>query len=284
MKSPRLYLSVLTAALLLTVSCKKDNTRSKQDIIDVSYGADNAQKMDVYLPANRSTENTKVLVLVHGGAWTSGDKSEFSDAIASLRLQLTDYAIFNVNYRLATLSGANLAPSQVEDVNSAIDFIANKSVEYQINSNKIVMVGASAGAQLSLLQAYRFNASGRIKAVVDLFGPTDIADLYNAPPDVNYPSMLAIWMGGTPATNYAAYAGASPIVYVTPQAPPTIIFHGTVDNIVPIRQSDSLQTHLQRAGVIHQYFIYPGEGHGWTGTKITDTYTKAIAFIRQNVH
>ena len=60
---------------------------------------------------------------------------------------------------------------------AAINLIISKSAEYKINANKIVLLGVSAGAHLALLQAYKNNSSGRIKAVVDLFGPTDLVDL-----------------------------------------------------------------------------------------------------------
>jgi acetyl esterase/lipase len=70
------------------VACQKDTgddnkENAEQTILNVSYGADTAQRMDVYLPANRTTTDTKVLVLVHGGAWSTGDKTEFNEFIRS---------------------------------------------------------------------------------------------------------------------------------------------------------------------------------------------------------
>ncbi len=273
--------------LCVVVSCKKKDvkpsaTSTELELKDVAYGTDALQKMDVYLPANRSTNNTKVVILIHGGSWTSGDKSEFTDAVTLMKTQLADYAIFNINYRLATISGTNIWPVQLTDVNAACNFIQSKAAEYAINTNKMVVFGASAGAHLALLQGYQNNADKKIKAVVDLFAPTDLADLYNRPSDPNYPALLSIFLNGTPTTNSTAYRNSSPLFSVNNTVPPTIIFHGTADNIVPIRQSDSLNNRLAVAGVTKQYVTYAGEGHGWVGINLLDTFSKIISFITAN--
>src|SRR6516164_5144990 len=143
------------------VSCKKSNQAvRKSDLPDstsmnISYGADAAQKMDVYLPAGRSTSSTPFIVVIHGGGWTEGDKGEFNAIIAQLQTKLHAYAFFNINYRLFNGS-TNQYPSQEDDVKLAVNFIFNKSADYNI-SNKMVMMGASAGAQLALLQAYKYD-------------------------------------------------------------------------------------------------------------------------------
>ncbi|MBK7289651.1 MAG: hypothetical protein IPI78_05040 [Chitinophagaceae bacterium] len=70
-------------------------TRShKKNMLNVAYGTDAQQKMDIYLPANRTATNTKVLILIHGGGWTSGDKTDFSSAlIDTLNKRFPNYAI-----------------------------------------------------------------------------------------------------------------------------------------------------------------------------------------------
>lgn len=287
MKKRHPLLALFTVLLFFATSCKKDNTQAaieQQTRTDVSYSSDEAQKMDIYLPAGRTSEKTKVLVLVHGGSWISGDKSELNQAVTLLRSQLSDYAIFNINYRLANANGKNLWPAQENDMTAAIRYIIDKRSEFQCNTDKIVLIGVSAGAHLAMLHAYKNNTGSNVKAVVDFFGPTDIADLYafynNSP---TYQSALALWQSGTPATNATAYTNASPVKHVTAQAPPTIIFHGTADDIVPIRQSQQLNTALAASGVEHSYTEYPGEGHILAGASLLDSYSKAIAFIKKQV-
>lgn len=278
-------------SLLITAtasSCNKglgdaEPVTPQQVTMNVPYGTDAAQKMDVYLPAERTNANTKVLVFIHGGSWSGGDKTEFSEAIDSIRPKLADYAMFNINYRLSG-NNNNHYPTQMNDIQQAIDFIKSKSAEYMINPDKIGLIGASAGGHLALLQAYKFNTDGKIKAVIDLFGPTNLTDLYNNHPipQASRP-VLVNFLGATPVANATLYQQASPVNFVTAQSVPTQIFHGSLDIINPISQSLELKAKLEAANVKVEMVTYTGEGHGWLGANLTDTYKKTVAFILQNV-
>jgi acetyl esterase/lipase len=267
-------------------SCKKagdENSQLTESIMkDVKFGSDAQQSMDVYLPAGRTSTDTKVIIFIHGGSWSGGDKTDFNEAITAIRPQLTDYAVFNINYRLA--NSINRHPAQMQDIQSAIDYINSKAGEYNINTSKIGLIGASAGSHLALLQAYKFNTSGKIKAVVDLFGPTNLTTLYNNHPipQASQP-VLVNFLGATPATNATLYFETSPINYVTAQSPPTLILHGDADYIVPVDQSYTLQAKLQANNVKNDMKVYAGQGHGWVGADLNDTYTRAINFIKENV-
>jgi acetyl esterase/lipase len=282
----------ITVALLFSIvffSCKKssdDNSTANAELTltDVAYATASAQqKMDVYLPANRSTSSTYTVIMIHGGSWSGGDKSDFTNDILNLKPLLGNYALINLNYRLANGTSV-LLQQQMDDIDAAIAFIHSKATEYNINTSKLAIMGASAGAHLSLLKCYKSNADGKIKAVVDLFGPNDMAWMYNSHPipTVTQPIIVNV-IGGTPTTNATSYTNGSPINFVTASAPPTIIFHGTVDPIVPISESIKLQAKLQLAGVTNQYITYTGESHGWSGANLLDTYNKAVAFIKNYV-
>src|SRR5258706_3447019 len=260
--------------LILIIRCQKEsggdnsnNTVAEQTSLNVPYGTDAQQKMDVYLRAGRSASTTKTMILIHGGAWSTGDKTDFTAYVDTLKKRLPDYAIFNLNYRLATVAG-NFFPAQENDVKAAFDVIVSKTNEYKI-SKKIVLLGASAGGHLALLQGYKNGSPVKAKAIIDFFGPTDIADLYNHPADPSLLPLLQILLGGTPASNPVMYQQSSPINFVNSQSPPTIIFQGGVDPVVPVSQSTALDNKLQTMGVIHQYVFYPTEGHGWTGPNLT---------------
>lgn len=274
---------------IILFSCKKSteeiiDINAEKTIIDVAYAATSTQqKMDVYLPANRSTSSTNTVIMIHGGSWSGGDKSDFNNDILNLKPLLGNYAIFNLNYRLANGSSV-LLQQQLNDIDAAIAFIHSKAAEYNINTSKLAVMGASAGAHLTLLRSYKNNSDGKIKAVVNLFGPTDMAWMYNSHPVASLTQpIIANVMGGTPITHANVYTSGSPINFVTATVPPTIIFHGTADIVVPISESINLQNKLQLAGVPHQYITYTGEAHGWTGTNLVDTYNKAVAFIKNYV-
>jgi acetyl esterase/lipase len=255
---------------------------------NVAYGTDPLQKYDMFLPANRTTTATKVMIVIHGGSWSIGDKSDMTTYVESLKAKLPDYAFFNVNYRLRA-GATNTFPTQEQDVKALTDFIYSKRTEYNI-SDKFVLMGASAGAHLALLQAYK-NATPKIKAIVDLYGPTDMVQMYTNPASLFAPadSIAKIVTGsitGTPtsnATNTALYNSSSPVNYVSSVSAPTIIFHGGADILVRPTQSTSLITKLTQNNVVNQYVLYPTENHAYLGASLNDTFDKAVAFLTANV-
>ncbi len=292
-KASFLQILLITSFAFFIISCNKNsggepvtvttNAAIKLDTLNIAYGVlDPKQNMDIYLPPNRTDVNTKVFVMIHGGAWTAGDKSDFTSTVSTIQSGLSNYAIININYRLAAVPATNLWPTQYTDVKAAFDYIISNANHYHYNANKIIVMGASAGAHLAMLKAYNNNTDARIKAVVNFFGPTDMVELYNFQTGINQ-QLFSLFMGGTPISNAPAYSTASPLTFVNASSPATIIFHGTADAVVPLSQSTRLNTALQTAGVIKQYNEYAGEGHGaFSAANNADAFSKAIAFSIAN--
>lgn len=288
MKMKLLFFASVSLSLLLHSCSKGDSgsgtvTIAEKSMTNVSFGTDPLQKMDIFLPASRSISTTKVMILIHGGGWTTGDKADFAIYMDSLKKRIPDYAIFNVNYRLASLPSNNLFPTQELDVKAAVDFIYGNRSSYLI-SDKFVLMGASAGGHLSLLQAYKYHTPANIKAVIDFFGPTDMADMYNNPGA--YPAFtIALLLGGTPITNPTMYQQSSPLTYANASSCPTIILQGGVDPLVnPTTQSMVLKNKLAGAGVVNDYVFYPLGGHGnWDAATNTDAFNKIQVFLAANV-
>jgi len=255
-----------------------------QEILkDVSYGIDFKQKMDIYLPANRNRDSTKLIVLIHGGGWNEGDKADFVGYLAELQKRLPDYAFANINYRLCDLNtGTNRFPTQENDIKSAIEFLTGKSEEYKI-SKKIALLGASAGGHLALLHGYKNGTPVQIKAIISFFGPTDLTELYNHPANGSIPFLLNAVTGTTPSQNTIMYQQSSPIHFVSAQSPPTLLLQGGQDILVPENQSVLLKNKLQAFGVRHQYVYYPTEGHGWGGISLFDSLDKIASFLRHHI-
>ena len=277
----------LSLIIVFAVSCKKETSADQklksESQTNVAYGSDASQKMDIYLPAGRSTDSTKLIILVHGGAWVSGDKSDFASFIPVIQQRFPDYAIANINYRLATAT-ANHFPTQENDMKSAIDFLMQRSTDYHI-SQKMILLGASAGAHMVMLQAYKYSSS-EVLAVVDFFGPTDLGDLYNFySSNPSTQTIFQLLMNGTPTGNASLYTQSSPINFVTAQSCPTIIFHGDADVVVPISQSLALKNKLSSFGIANQMTSYPNLGHEvWPASTMSDVYNKMEEFIKTNVH
>ena len=250
-------------------------------LMDVEYSKEAAQKLDIYLPANRNKDSTKVLLLIHGGSWANGDKKEFDRYIGSLQKFLPGYAIVNINYRLV-YAQRNIFPAQLQDIDAVIDFIDRKVDEFEINADKIVILGASAGAHLGLLKAYKENTDDRIKAVVDLFGPSDLAWLYHHHPFSQMSqSLLQNFLGVSYTEDPALYKEASPINYVSSQSPPTIIFHGGADYVVPVNESKRLQNKLDSAHVKNELIVYAQGQHGLYNIDRTDIFSKIASFLEK---
>jgi len=247
-----------------------------------SHSTYHLQTMDMFLQSYRSTTQTKVMILFHGGGWTSRDQADSAPFMETLKKMIPDYAIFNLNYRLASFPANNIFPTQELDVKAAVDFIYGNRSTYLV-SDKFVLMGASAGGHLSLLQAYKYHSPVHIKAVVDFFGPTDMADMYNNPGA--YPAItLALLLSGTPATNPTMYQPSSPIFFANAISSPTIILTDETDPLVnATRQSQALRDKLTTAGVVNQYVLYPG-GHGdWDAATYTDAFNKIQTFLAANV-
>ena len=249
--------------------------------LNVSYGPDSLQRMDVYLPAGRSASITKSIVLLHGGGWNSGSKSDLVTYIDSFKRRLPDYAIFNLDYRL--VSGNHIFPTQEQDVQQAFEFIAANSAEWGISKNDVAVLGISAGAHLGMLQAYKYNAPIKVKAVVDFFGPTDLTEMYRKPWHNMIPFLMQALTATTPDQKPEVYEQSSPAHFVSPHSPPTLIFQGSADPVVAKSQSLLLEAKLNAANVPNELVVYPNAGHGWYGATLTDSFDRIEAFLQKHM-
>src|SRR5215203_1325378 len=123
----------LLIAMTLYTSCQKAKSNETVSLVaenklNVSYGKDSAQRMDIYLPAGRSAATTPCIVLIHGGGWSSGDKTDLQSYIDTFKKRLPGYAIFNLNYRLA--SANHIFPAQELDIKAAVDHILTNAGHY----------------------------------------------------------------------------------------------------------------------------------------------------------
>ena len=121
----------LSLFLALYLGCSKDNPEEPEvveayEALNVSYGSDPKQVFDIYLPENR-TNNTKILILIHGGTWISGDKMDMDIIKDSISALHPNVGIVNMNYTLASLGNPPI-PLQTDDITMVVDYISmNKS-------------------------------------------------------------------------------------------------------------------------------------------------------------
>lgn len=276
---------ICTLFILSFYSCddnaeiQTNNTLGKQEHLDVSYGDESDQKYDLYLPEGRSKSLTKFFVLIHGGSWISGDKSDLNYLVTTLENSFPDYAIVNLNYRLASLT-QNAFPMQINDIKSVISHLKSNADTYQI-SDKNAIIGTSAGAHLAMLYGYKNPTN--IHMICSIVGPTNFTDsnYVNNPDFSNFVFGIQLITGENIETNPAYYENLSPYHIVDENAPPTILFYGGKDELVPISQGVSLDARLNDLEIDHEFTLYENEGHGWQGQNAIDTNTKLINFIKK---
>lgn len=265
--------------LLIFSACSPDSDPDfliARDLMNEAYGTEPKQNMDVYLPAGRTQSETPLLIYIHGGGWIDGDKSEFLQVKTSLEKEFPGYAFVSLNYRLFDFAtGSNKIKDQEQDIIKAFKYIESQLDNWNI-SDDFIISGASAGGHLALLHAYKNNTSD-IKAAVVFFPPTDLIELF---PFSNFTTLgLTALLGGTPTTANMAYLESSPITHIDPLDVPTIFFHGNLDAVVPISQSQLLEQQLKSAGVRHKFTVVQGQGHGFTPEKNAALIKEAKEFI-----
>lgn len=275
----RLIILVLFTGALLTGCLQPTETGPARQVFkNVAYGTHPRQVLDLYLPAGRSLATTPLLLLIHGGSWTTGDKADLNAVVDTLQRRLPDFAVANMNYRLAT-NGQNLFPTQEQDVQEAVQFLFDSHNTY-LFSTRFSLLGASAGGHLALLHSYKSNTPVAVKSVASFFGPTDLTVMYNHPPNPLVPLALQQVTGTTPALNAALYQQASPINFVGTITPPTFIAHGDADLVVPYSQSEALNNRLRSQGVASVLVRIGGLGHGdWPNAIYSQVYTELQTFL-----
>ncbi|MRH99593.1 alpha/beta hydrolase fold domain-containing protein [Kriegella sp. EG-1] len=272
------------AAFLILSSCTTKNeiqeslidTAKTQQLINVSYGEHIKQVYDIYLPKNR-TLDTKIMILVHGGGWNEGDKADTNDFKNFIREQLPSIAVVNMNYRLADENNPPY-PMQIEDISAVVNHLKLKQNEYQIGT-ELGFLGVSAGGHLSLLWSYAFDGNNQVNMVTSIVGPTNLSDdaYLNS---TNEDLQNLIFQFGK---DVEILKEVSPLFQVEKNSPPTQLFYGKKDPLIPNSQGIDLNQKLESLEVKHEFTHYENGGHGWLGLDLLDTSIKLKAFIEANL-
>ena len=258
---------------------------------DVSYGSHERQKLDVCFPAEYDGE-VGLFLLILGGAWIEGDKDSCTETAT---VAARDFGLVGAAINYHYISDSVHMDTLMNDIDLALAKIKEMGAEKGINVNKVMFMGFSAGAHMSLLYAYSKADTAPIKpvAVVSCAGPTDFTDesFYINNDIGNSETMAALfsWAGGKPFSYAdrakpeikASLEAISPLSYVNASTVPTILNHGDKDTIVPYSNAVSLDAKLTEYGVPHHFNTYRNDGHGLGNDKATDdvAYTHLFEYI-----
>ena len=249
---PQAILNLILFLLLFSSCTKQDNTLVFKNL---SYGTNQRNKIDIYLPQQRDT-TTAMVLLIHGGAWVAGDKGDWSQEMINEFLN-SGYAVSSMNYRYANGNFHN----QMNDIANAIDFMQSKAEGWKINNNKFALIGGSAGAHLSLLYAHAFDSTDAVKTVVSIVGPTDMTDPVFHQYATNYGIyfVFELFFGTTFQNNPQLYADGSPIYNYSNV--PTFFISGGLDDLVPAQQSIAMFDTLTVHGIAADTTVFNNAGH-----------------------
>ena len=259
---------------------------------DVVYGEAGGQplKLDIYRPAGPSKARPGVL-LIHGGGWVEGDKSSYRDLGAGLAR--AGYVAIAVGYRLAKDKSSRY-PAQVDDARRAVRWVRAHADEIGVDPDRLGAFGHSAGGHLAAILGTTDSRgtadpapegySSRVNCVVDCCGPADFTDESSPPVGPSIAWMVPNLFGKTRAEAPDAYRDASPVAHADARSAPTLIIHGTADDIVPLDQSRRLRDALAGAGVEVKLVELEGEGHLFQGKENADRMLReTMAFLRRHL-
>ena len=234
---------------------------------NLAYGPLPMELGDLYIPAEPRGRKPAVVV-IHGGGWVEGSREPDTDLakmIASFGL-----VAFNIDYRLADKARPETRwPAQLVDAQLAVRFLRAHAGEFGIDPARIGAIGDSAGAQLAVFlgvlpRTVEGDASAAlypkqrpdVRAVVDQFGPMDIAGMGS----YGTGSIEALF--GSTMPNGAGLLTTSPLPSVTAHSAPVYILHGQADVVVPFQQSQQLADTLRAHNVRVELVPFNG-GHAF---------------------
>ncbi len=277
MKKFKLFSLLFVSFSLLLTSCENKKKPSEQVIEyenytlyqDVSYADEYRNRFDIVFP-KEVTSKEGVLVLIHGGAWVAGDKENCRDLMIE----------YSLKYKISVASiGYEYASERVHyfdlltDINEALNGIKETASKVDYSLNKVMLMGGSAGAHLSLLYGYKMRTISplTVKGVISLAGPSNLTDenFFNGEGDLQNSITSAIekisgtnLKDGISDDEKSKLLDASPIKYINANTCPTLIAHGEKDDVVPYSNAITLKEKLDSLNIKNDLVSFPTSGHG----------------------
>lgn len=270
-------LALIVLILIVAVlSGRHGYTRLRDQIYNTPQG-NKPLCADVYLPKQSGSALRPAVLVVHGGAWCSGERWQIAGI--ARRLARAGYVAVNATYRLAP---KHRFPAQVEDLQRALRWVHEHAAEYRIDSNRIGAWGYSAGAHLVAML-------GVLDADDPLYDPTSTLRVIVAggtPADLRlYPggTLVPQFLGARLKENPELFRQVSPAARVHAGTPPMFLYHGRRDRLVPPPHALSMQKSLDAAGIEYELCWLRWRGH--IGAYLFDrpAGTAALRFLSRHL-
>ncbi|NCA92878.1 alpha/beta hydrolase [bacterium] len=256
-----------------TIPPKDNFDVTKSIYADVAYGESEKQKLDILLPSvlGDLTDPVPFFLLIHGGSWTGGDKSDYY--FLKELLNNYGYAAVTVNYRL--IGDGVTYKDMLNDIESALSYLKDNASVYKLKTDAVALWGGSAGGHLALLYGYKNRSLSPIPIamIVSQVGPTDFTDenYYSASDDKELKYRLNLISALTGVTMTENDIGneypeeiydASPITHADINYPPTLMAYGEKDALVPFSNAQRLYDRLNGLNENKVKLVsFPNSGH-----------------------
>lgn len=231
----------------------------------IEYGraGDRALLLDLYKPRKQASNQLPGLLFLHGGAWRKGKREDYR--VYTTWFASRGFVVATASYRLQQVAKF---PAALDDCKAAVRWMRANAPKLGIDPERIAVLGGSAGGHLAMMVGYTADnpefeggsgtpgISSHVAAVVNFYGPTDLTT-----PFAQAASGVWDFLGKKYPEDPALWRRASPLYQLRAGAPPTLVFHGTIDDIVPIDQGDALVAKLRELGVPHEYHRLDGWPH-----------------------
>ena len=277
------------AVLLCFISCSlraaelaiPDNVTFERD---VEYANAGGAKLQLNLARPKGAKGPLPAVLcIHGGGFRAGSREGYNKLC--LTLAQRGFVAATISYRLAP---AHQFPAAVHDTKAAVRWLRANAAKYGIDPARIGVTGGSAGGHLAQFlgvtaEVKEFEGadnpgfSSAVTCVVNVYGPSDFTKSYGKSVDAHV--VLPMWLGGDVDTARAKHIQSSPLNWVTPNAAPTLIIHGTEDKYVAYEQAVWMRDRLDACGVPAGLITLEGAGHGFKGADAEKAEAALIAYF-----
>lgn len=245
---------------------------------DIAYDDGEANKFDLYLPKDNTKDTYGLVVYLHAGGFTSGDKAGDEKILSWLCAK--GYVAVGINYTLRNEDNGKNVYTQSMEIKKAIPQVIEEAKKYGYSINEMCIAGGSAGHALAMIYAYRDakEAPVPVKMTFGAVGPSSFYaedwDIYGFDKDTDEArqgaaDLLGI-MGGVMLTPEMIKDGSyieklkpiSAVMWIDENTVPSVVVYGKYDKVQPYKGSLRLLETFKKYHVDYQYFEAPHSGHG----------------------
>ena len=270
-----------------------ENVEVKSDIPYAKYN-DREVLLDLYLPRVQTDNKRPVIVMIHGGGWLYGSKTDLGESpTQAVTFAEAGFIVASIDYRL---SDEAIFPAAVKDCKAAVQWIKDNSEFYGIDRERIGVFGISSGGHLALMmgtshksklfesEGTESKTSSQVQAVVAIVPNTDFISYYNWKRENGQEAGLAAkFLGASSLTDLTNAKEASPLTYVDSESAPTLIINTAADETVDFRQGLLFLERCRNMKVPAKLFTYSDAPHTFVAWNrwYDETMEMAISYFRE---